>query len=87
MKQKAVLTEYEIKTNKLSGPLAIALIADLHERKADDLFELLKSANPDLIAIAGDTLERFTGEDLARRRKRIPLGSRFLPRRIMWITL
>lgn len=73
MKQKAVLTEYEIKTNKLSGPLAIALIADLHERKADDLFELLKSANPDLIAIAGDTLERFTGEDLARRRKKDPV--------------
>ena len=73
MKQKAVLTEYEIKTNKLSGPLAIALIAHLHERKADDLVELLKSANPDLIAIAGDTLERFTGEDLARRRKKDPI--------------
>ena len=73
MKQKAVLTEYEIKSTKISEPLSIGLVADLHERKADDLFELLKDAKPDLIAIAGDTLERVTGEDLARRRKRDPL--------------
>lgn len=73
MKQKAVLTEYKLKSNKLTEPLTIGLIADLHERKADDLFELLKSAKPDLIAIAGDTLERITGEDLARRRKNDPI--------------
>lgn len=73
MKQKAVLTKYELKSNKIAEPLTIGLIADLHERKADDLFELLKAAKPDLIAIAGDTLERITGEDLARRRKNDPV--------------
>ena len=73
MKQKAVLTEYKLKSNKITKPLKLALIADLHERRADDLFELLKSAKPDLIAIAGDTLERNTGEDLARRRKKDPI--------------
>ena len=73
MKQKAVLTKYELKSNKIAEPLTIGLIADLHERKADDLFELLKAAKPDLIAIAGDTLERITGEDLARRRQNNPV--------------
>lgn len=73
MKQKAVLTEYEIKSNKITVPLTIGLVADLHEREADDLLELLQSANPDIIAIAGDTLERVTGEDLARRRKFNPI--------------
>ena len=55
---KAVLTEYELRASGLTLPLKVALVADLHERPADDILKLLQNAKPDLLAIAGDTLER-----------------------------
>ena len=62
MSEKAVLTEYrfECGDDSLRG-LRIALAADLHQRAADDLSALLASAEPDIIAVAGDTLERYSG--------------------------
>ncbi len=77
MKQTAVLTEYEIKSKKINKPLKIGLISDLHERKADDIFELLKIAAPDMIAIAGDTLERFGEEHYERVNELNPIKSVF----------
>ena len=77
MKQTAVLTEYEIKSKKINKPLKIGLISDLHERKADDIFELLKIAAPDMIAIAGDTLERFGEEHYERVNELNPIKSIF----------
>lgn len=62
MAKKAVLTNYELKTDKLDKKLKIALIADLHERRWDDLLPLIKQAQPDIIAIAGDTFERYSDE-------------------------
>lgn len=73
MKQSAVLKEYEVKSNKITKPLKIGLIADIHERKNEDSAALLKSAAPDLTAIAGDTLERRFGEDFKRRKKTDPI--------------
>lgn len=61
MSNTAVLTEYTIfaDAERLSSPLKIALVADLHERNADDIFAMLKQQKPDMIAVAGDTLERY----------------------------
>lgn len=73
MKQSAVLTEYEIKSNKIKKPLKLALVADMHEREPDGIIALLKKSKPYLIAVAGDTLERVTGEHLSQRRKRNPV--------------
>lgn len=75
MKQTAVLTEYEIKSKKINTPLKIGLISDLHERRADDIFELLKSASPDMIALAGDTLERFGEKHYERVNELNPVKS------------
>ena len=75
MKQSAVLTEYEVKSNKIKQHVKIGLISDLHERRSDDIFELLKSASPDMIAIAGDTLERFGDEHYKRIKELNPFKS------------
>lgn len=63
MAQDAVLTEYRIKSNKLDSEMKIALITDLHERNPDDILPLLRKAKPDLIAVAGDVLERFNYDE------------------------
>ena len=59
MSKKPILTQYTIRKQGLKAPLTIALAADIHERNADDILELIKSSKPDIIAVAGDTLERF----------------------------
>lgn len=41
--------------------LRIALVADLHERDPQELILRLREAKPDIICIAGDTLECFGG--------------------------
>lgn len=63
MSQKAVLTEYDIDAPQLKSPIRIALVSDLHERRADDIIELLRTAKPDLTAIAGDTFERYDNDE------------------------
>lgn len=55
-------TEYEI-----SSPVncTIALVTDLHEFDPEPVLEILRAAKPDVIAVAGDTLERhYRGENL-----------------------
>lgn len=45
--------------------LTIALVTDLHEFDPDPVLEILQDAKPDVIAVAGDTLERHQrGENL-----------------------
>lgn len=45
--------------------LTIALVTDLHEHNPEAVLEIIKEVKPDVIAIAGDTLERHEfGEDL-----------------------
>ncbi len=65
MAKKAIKTEYRVKSPKIDKPIRLALLADIHERKADDIIALLKESEPDIIAVAGDTLERI---DRAKRR-------------------
>ena len=55
-------TEYE-----LPSPVnhIIALVTDLHEFAPEPVLEILREAKPDVIAVAGDTLERhYRGENL-----------------------
>lgn len=51
-------TEYRALTDGLHYPLRIALISDLHERRGDEVINILKKEKPDLIFFAGDMLER-----------------------------
>ena len=57
---KPVVTEYEVLSEHVRKPFRIALVADLHERRAVDILNLLRAQNPDLILVAGDTLERYS---------------------------
>lgn len=75
---KAVLTEYELRASGLTLPLKVALVADLHERPADDILKLLQNAKPDLLAIAGDTLERCGENGSDASQTPYPLGKRII---------
>lgn len=59
MSAKPLLTEYNIEAPDLKSSLTVVLIADLHEREWDDLLPLIKESKPDIIAVAGDTFERY----------------------------
>lgn len=55
-------TEYEIIGEQ---NLTIALVTDLHEHNPAPVLEILRAVKPDVIAVAGDTLERHEhGENL-----------------------
>lgn len=59
-------TEYSIPC-AVSRPVQIALVTDLHEFAPEPVLEILRQARPDVIAVAGDTLERHNrGENLDR---------------------
>lgn len=67
-------TEYE-----LPSPVnhIIALVTDLHEFDPTPVLEILREANPDVIAVAGDTLERhYRGENLDKEER--SLSSRLI---------
>lgn len=59
MAKKPVVTKYRIKSPKVNNKIKIAFFADLHERPWKDLLPLIKNSEPDIIVIAGDTLERY----------------------------
>lgn len=57
---KSTVTRYEVTTEyPIPQPIRIAHVSDLHERRADDIIDLLKAEKPDLIVVTGDTLERY----------------------------
>lgn len=57
-------TEYKISCS-VSTPLTIGLVTDLHEHNPAEVLKILTYAKPDVIAVAGDTLERHRlGENL-----------------------
>lgn len=57
-------TEYTL-TCGVPRPVQIALVTDLHEYDPSPVLEILRRAKPDVIAVAGDTLERHSrGENL-----------------------
>lgn len=57
---KPIVTRYTVETSlKLSKPVKIAHISDLHERNCDDILALLRRNKPELILITGDTFERY----------------------------
>lgn len=54
----------------MNTPVAIALLADLHERPAGPVFDSLRTRRPDIICIAGDMFQGSLpdNEDLAAER-------------------
>jgi len=59
---KPIVTHYKVISARVRSPLKIALVTDLHERRAVDILTLIRAQQPDLIAVAGDTLERYYGD-------------------------
>ncbi|MBQ3265176.1 MAG: metallophosphoesterase [Ruminococcus sp.] len=57
---KAVITRYTVDSGlSLKSPVRIAHASDLHERGCDDILEMIRAENPDLIMITGDVFERY----------------------------
>lgn len=81
------LTQYRIAC-AVERPVTIGLVADLHEYAPEPVLELLQRMQPDVIAAAGDLLERHScGENLDRLDR--SLTSRMVCagiRGIEWIT-
>lgn len=72
-----ICTEYRIPAGR---ELTVALAADLHERCPEELLQLLRQAQPDILCVAGDTFERYgKGEQPGRPSKTTPVR-RFLHR-------
>lgn len=69
-------TEYTIHC-PVSTPLTIGLVTDLHEHNPAEVLKILTDAKPDVIAVAGDTLERH------RRGENLDKGDRSLASRLI----
>lgn len=65
MGDNLILTEYTIRSG-LPEPLTLALAADFHEREPEEVLRVLRQQRPDLIMIAGDTLERYSNSRESR---------------------
>ena len=61
-----VIREYVIESDKISSPLTIVLLSDLHGCDHPTLIEQVRDIAPDLILLAGDMInhEHETGEDI-----------------------
>ncbi len=63
---KLIVTEYEIKSEKITSPVRVALIADLHNNELgqnnSELINAIKDSNPDIIASVGDLMNQ-TNDD------------------------
>lgn len=55
-----ILTNYQHKTGKLSKPMKLAVISDLHNDVYEDLFPMIEGA--DLLLVPGDVVNRYTQE-------------------------
>ncbi len=62
------VTEYEIKTPKITKKHTLVCISDLHARKFDKVLDSLKKTNPEIILLAGDILE-VSNEYMQERNK------------------
>lgn len=51
------VTKYDVYTKKLSMPLKIACVSDVHGRKVPRAIEAVRAISPDVILLAGDILE------------------------------
>ena len=53
-----MISEYDVPTAKPVPAMTLALVSDLHEHDPEPVLDLLRQAKPDIICVAGDTLER-----------------------------
>ena len=61
-KRNFIMTRYTISLNHPCH-LRIALVTDLHDHPCEQLLDALHEQQPDVIAVAGDLLERFEPDD------------------------
>ena len=60
--QDFIITRYAVAARQPCH-VRIALVADLHDRPCEPLLTALRQQQPDIIAIAGDLMERFKPDD------------------------
>ena len=62
-----VVTEYEFETDKVSGPVNIVMVSDLHESEFGkdnaDLVSKIRELEPDIILCVGDMITRTVSDD------------------------
>ncbi len=57
---KIDITKYYIKNNKIDKNIKILLLSDLHNRNIkDELNNIIKKSNPDIIILSGDMVENY----------------------------
>lgn len=58
--------EYAVESDKISSPVRIVMLSDLHGCEHPTLFSQIAEIEPDLILLAGDMIDRYhkTGEDI-----------------------
>jgi predicted MPP superfamily phosphohydrolase len=69
------ITRYNITTEKITNPIKLACVSDLHARPEKHIINHLKHIKPDLILLAGDILEVST--DYMEKRNRNALDFLF----------
>lgn len=59
---------YEFKTDKVSSPIRIVLVSDIHGKKFSDdnrlLYDTVSAQNPDIIMLVGDIIDKTQDSDL-----------------------
>lgn len=61
-----IVREYAVESDKISSPVRIVMLSDLHGCEHPTLFSQIAEIEPDLILLAGDMIDRYhkTGEDI-----------------------
>ena len=65
-KNPSIVREYVIESNKISSPVTLVMLSDLHGCEHPTLIEQVKGIAPDLILLCGDMInqDHETGEDI-----------------------
>jgi len=64
-----IKTIYTITNPKIPQSTTFAVVADLHERRPDEVLAILSDVRPDFILVPGDLLERHCGKNMDREDK------------------
>lgn len=62
MSRKLRVVHYKVAVPKPVAPLRVVLLSDIHERVPKGAADIIKTLAADIIAVAGDTLERYDTE-------------------------
>ncbi len=62
MSRKLRVVHYKVAVPKPVAPLRVVLLSDIHERVPKGAADIIKTLAADIIAVSGDTLERYDNE-------------------------